>query len=386
VPDPSRVFDLAQGSGAVEPAPAPAHKRTHRAHKPEATPQPPAQVYFPPVSVDWQALTPLAPPPLPGLARESFPGPLFLLPIYEAAATKYNVPWQVLAAINEVESAWGKYTGPSSAGAVGWMQFMPSTWREYGIDANGDGVTNPEDPVDAIFSAARYLHAAHADEDLGRAIYAYNPANWYVDDVVQRAIALGSIRQDVLTALVEKGRHQAKAIRRATGSRGLIDRHAQIYSFGQAMLLGDKRLRHHVLTDDAIRIYGCGRKDIAHKVIDRRILEVLRFLAGHGLHPTVTSLRCGHGYYTKSGNVSEHSSGDAVDISAINGIPILGHQGPDSITETTLRALLKLGGAMKPHQIISLMTVEGADNTFAMADHADHIHVGFAPRRPILGI
>jgi hypothetical protein len=371
-------------AGAVEVAgdhKAKAHKHA-RAHRHARRP-PVAQTYFPAVSIDWTLLTPLAPPPLPGVAAHTFPGPLFLLPIYEAAATKYNVPWQVLASINEVESAWGRNQGPSSAGAIGWMQFMPSTWKRWGIDANGDGIKNPHDPVDAIFSAARYLHAAHADDDLGQAIFAYNHANWYVDDVVRRAIELGQIREDVLAALVEKGRHQAKAIRRVTGSRGLIDRHAQIQSLGQAMLLGDRRLRRLVLHAHSIKIYGCGREDISHKVIDRRVLEVLRFLVGHNLKPTVTSLRCGHGYYTTSGNVSEHSSGDAVDISAINGIPILGHQGPGSITETTIRALLKLGGAMKPHQIISLMTFDGATNTLSLPDHANHIHIGFAPMRKI---
>ena len=82
---------------------------------------------------------------------------------------------------------------------------------------------------------------------------------------------------------------------------------------------------------------------------------------------------------TTSGNVTEHSSGNAVDIAAINGIPILGHQGPGSITEALVQDLLQLQGTMKPHQIISLMDYFGADNTFAMADHDDHIHVGFTP-------
>ena len=89
--------------------------------------------------------------------------------------------------------------------------------------------------------------------------------------------------------------------------------------------------------------------------------------------------RCGHRYLTASGNVSEHSTGTAVDIAAINGIPILGHQGQGSITELTIQRLLTLQGAMKPHQIISLMAFPGTDNTFAMADHDDHIHVGFRP-------
>ena len=80
---------------------------------------------------------------------------------------------------------------------------------------------------------------------------------------------------------------------------------------------------------------------------------------------------------TASGNISEHSTGSAVDIAAINGVPILGHQGAGSITETVVQRLLTLGGPMKPHQIITLMQFAGADNTFAMGDHADHIHVGF---------
>ncbi len=84
--------------------------------------------------------------------------------------------------------------------------------------------------------------------------------------------------------------------------------------------------------------------------------------------------------YTASGNVSEHSTGTAVDIAAINGITITPQtQGPGSITEVTIQRLLTLQGTMKPHQIISLMKFEGTDNTFAMGDHGDHIHVGFRP-------
>ena len=109
------------------------------------------------------------------------------------------------------------------------------------------------------------------------------------------------------------------------------------------------------------------------------MLATLEFLAASGLKPTVTALHCGHSYLTTSGNVSEHSSGNAVDIAKINGIPILGHQGPGSITDITIRRLLTLQGTMKPHQIISLMTFDGADNTLSLPDHDDHIHVGFQP-------
>ena len=111
------------------------------------------------------------------------------------------------------------------------------------------------------------------------------------------------------------------------------------------------------------------------------MLATLEFLASSGLKPTVTSLRCGHGDYTASGNVSEHSTGSAVDIAAVNGIVITpATQGEGSITDLTIQRLLTLQGTMKPHQIISLMTFEGADNTFAMGDHDDHIHVGFRPQ------
>jgi hypothetical protein len=107
------------------------------------------------------------------------------------------------------------------------------------------------------------------------------------------------------------------------------------------------------------------------------VLATLAFLAESGLSPTVTSLKCGHSFYTSSGNVSHHSSGNAVDIAKVNDIPILGHQEPGGITETAVRRLMTLQGTMQASQIISLLEMGGP--TVAMADHADHIHVGFQP-------
>ena len=107
------------------------------------------------------------------------------------------------------------------------------------------------------------------------------------------------------------------------------------------------------------------------------MLATIEFLAVSGLNPTITSLQCGHSFLSASGNVSEHSSGNAVDIAAVNGTPIVGHQGAGTITETTIRKLLTLQGPMQPHQIISLMDLGGP--TMVLADHADHIHVGFKP-------
>ena len=71
----------------------------------------------------------------------------------------------MLAAINKIESNFGRNMGPSSAGAIGWMQFMPSTWLRWGVDANGDGVADPWNAYDAVFSAARYLAERAASTD-----------------------------------------------------------------------------------------------------------------------------------------------------------------------------------------------------------------------------
>jgi hypothetical protein len=99
---------------------------------------------------------------VPDLFVESFRIPPLLLPIYQAAGIRYGVRWEVLAAINEIETDYGRNLNVSSAGARGWMQFMPATWKAYGVDANGDGAKNPYHPSDAIFAAARYLRAAGA--------------------------------------------------------------------------------------------------------------------------------------------------------------------------------------------------------------------------------
>ena len=115
-----------------------------------------------------------------------------LLGIWQRAGSAYAIPWQVLASINKVESNFGRNMGPSSAGAIGWMQFMPDTWLRWGTDANGDGVADPWNPDDAIFSAARYLAAAGGTTDLYRAVYAYNHADWYVREVLGLAQLYGS--------------------------------------------------------------------------------------------------------------------------------------------------------------------------------------------------
>ena len=558
-----------------------------------------------------------APIGVPNFFIDKFRIPPFLLSIYQAAGIEYGVRWEVLAAINEIETDYGRNLNVSSAGALGWMQFMPATWRQYGVDANGDGRKDPYNPVDAIFAAARYLRAAGADKDLARAVFAYNHADWYVDSVLMRARLIGGLPMDLVGSLtgltqgrfpvaaearyaddiearaaqrrVAKGtnaavpieadatrrdisiyaragsravavqdgtvvrrghddalgnfvvlrdafgntytysqlgtlasRHPVLKSRRGPGSAGMyahpprdpaptqaasageqteaktpktaatsrtrrpvkerlfahprrkaargsggaaqlpatprsqrallglpadqvtvkplrkgsrvaggtvlghigssgrvvfairpagrgapqIDPKpildgwkllettalyrarqrnpffgpdARTPSIGQILLMGKGELERRVLANPRIEIYDCGRLDVKASRIDRRVLATLEFLAASGLRPTVTSLTCGHSFYTASGNVSHHSYGSAVDIAKVNGIPIVGHQGAGSITDIAIRRLLTLQGTMRPSQIISLMKYESADNTLAMGDHADHIHVGFTP-------
>src|SRR3954453_560505 len=110
-----------------------------------------------------------------------------LLALWQRDGALYSVPWQVLAAINKIESNFGRNMGPSSAGAIGWMQFMPSTWERWGVDADGDGLANPWNAEDAIAAADRYLAASGGASDISRAVFSYNHAQWYVDEVLQLA-------------------------------------------------------------------------------------------------------------------------------------------------------------------------------------------------------
>jgi membrane-bound lytic murein transglycosylase B len=492
----------------------------------------------------------------PALPPGGFPFPPFLLPVYQAAAAREGVPWEVLAAINDVETAYGRNVAVSSAGALGWMQFMPASWRTFGVDANHDGRRDPDNPVDAVFAAARYLAAAGAARDLEAAIFAYNHADWYVRAVLARVEVLRRLPPglvDGLTAMAA-GAQPVRAPRARAGSGGITaragtpvvapadgvvrrrgrsgalgrfveieDRAGHRYRFahlgtlarlnpvrrrraarpaadrppprerlfahpwrprawaaggrrqvrdpglrawisrvsplwgtarervalrpmrvgsrvrvgtivgrlgrasrrwaerthvrldvrpagraapwldgaplaaawlrleregwgaraappaaGASAGLADPALRARVLDDPRITLYACGRADVRAGRVDRRVLIALLGLADAGMHPTVTSLRCGHSYLTSSGNVSHHSSGNAVDIAAINGVPVLGNQGRGTVAEAAARHLLALPGEMRPAQVVSLMPF-AAPNALVLADHDDHLHVGWHP-------
>ncbi len=535
-------------------------------------------------------IAPFGPAPIgvPNFVIDSFEIPPFLLPIYQACGTEYGIPWEVLASINKIETAFGTNLNVSSAGAMGWMQFIPSSWEMYGVDANGDGRKDPYNPVDAICAAANYLKAAGGSEDLYGAIFAYNHADWYVQEVLLYARAYGKLPTDLvgsLTGLTEgahfpvaadaryaddistraalsKATPQARdeygnaaevisssptrrginifaregapvvavndgtivkmgnaeklgryvILRDAYGNRyiyaklgtivrnhrkvvmptgkekripvdsqnirprlyalpdrvesrdrveaskhvdsaaakgadgslevgskviagtvlarigsgeGGIDPHinfairpagkgapridpkpildgwklleataiyrakgknpltAQLSGAG-VLLLSKEALTRRVLADEHLEIYECGRTDIATGQIDRRVLAMLEYLVSKGFEMTVTSLKCGHSIMSASGYVSEHSTGDAVDIPVINGVPVTGHQGPGTLTDELIRTVLQLQGTMHPHQVISLEDLPG-ETSFALADHYDHVHVGYQPEAGLFG-
>ncbi len=112
-----------------------------------------------------------------------------LLGYYREGERRFQVSWRVLAAVNFVESAFNKLRSRSAAGAQGPMQFMPATWRAYGL--GGD----IHDPHDSILGAANYLHAAGAPRNLRRALHAYNPSPAYVDAVLRYARRIGADRR-----------------------------------------------------------------------------------------------------------------------------------------------------------------------------------------------
>jgi murein DD-endopeptidase MepM/ murein hydrolase activator NlpD len=528
-------------------------------------------------------IAPFGPAPIgvPNFVIDSFEIPPFLLPIYQACGTEYGIPWEVLAAINKIETAFGTNLNVSSAGAVGWMQFLPSTWETYGVDANGDGRKDPYNPVDAICAAANYLKASGGSKDLYNAILSYNHADWYAQEVLLYARAYGKLPTDLvgsLTGLTE-GAHfpvaanaryadeiSARAalskatpkmrdeygnaadvisssptrrginifaregapvvavndgviikmghtkrlgryviLRDAFGNRyiyaglgAIVRKHRKVVmptgkekrvpvdsqnirprlyalpgrtkgdqsqasesvdsaaakgadgtlkvgskviagtvlaTIGGAedgvdphinfairpagkgapridpkpildgwklleataiyrakgknpfstdlngagvLLLSKEALEQRVLADPHLEIYSCGRTDIATGKIDRRVLAMLEYLVSKGFTMTITALECGHSYLTTSGNVSEHSTGDAVDIATINGVPVTGHQGPGTLTDELIRTVLQLQGTMHPHQVISLEDLPG-ETSFALPDHYDHVHVGYRP-------
>jgi membrane-bound lytic murein transglycosylase B len=111
-----------------------------------------------------------------------------LLAWYREGERRFGVRWQLLAAVNFVESAFGKIHNDSVSGAQGPMQFMPATWGAYGLGGN------VRDPHDAILGAANYLAANHGRTDERTALYHYNHSSLYVSAVLHYAHRITHVR------------------------------------------------------------------------------------------------------------------------------------------------------------------------------------------------
>jgi hypothetical protein len=141
-------------------------------------------------------------------------------------------------------------------------------------------------------------------------------------------------------------------------------------------LLSQKRdLEDRVLHDSRLLIYPGGRSDVAAHKVDVRVLAVMLYMADTFHQVTVSCLISGHKLYARPGVVSAHIYGRAVDVAALGGVSIYGHQQPGGVTEQAVRAMLFLPGGMLPAQVISLLGLGGP--SFPLANHYDHIHVGY---------
>src|SRR5450759_2064054 len=123
----------------------------------------------------------------PTSAAEIPPGQLAVM---QQVSNQTGIPWQILAAISKVESGFGTNMAPSSAGAVGYCQFLPATWSAYGGDGDGDGIADPYNYRDCIPAMGRYLMANGAPADMRRAIFAYNHSSSYIELVLAIACLL----------------------------------------------------------------------------------------------------------------------------------------------------------------------------------------------------
>jgi hypothetical protein len=173
---------------------------------------------------------------------------------------------------------------------------------------------------------------------------------------------------------------EATAVYRAAGVDPFFGPGAKNPTIGQILLMSKAQLQQRTLSDPHVQIYPCGRRDIQAGSIDRRILATIEFLSASGLDPYISGLQCGHNQTASTGTDPAGATGSNLDITKINHIPLLGHQGPGSITDITIRRLLTLQASMRPDQIISLMSYKGQPNTLALPDHNNRLQITYTPQ------
>jgi hypothetical protein len=275
------------------------------------------------------------------------------LRLYLDAGERYAIdPW-VLAGIGSVESQHGKSNAPGVHAGVnafgccaGPMQFsivgIPSTWDTFGVDGDNDGRTSVYDPADAIPAAARYLRASGAPGDYRAALFAYNHAQWYVDQVLAKA----------------------------NEYRGLA-RGREL----EPPRVSDARLGE-VLHNPRITLSPIQRSDLRSGLIDRRVITTMAIIARrHSI--VITALRSDHSRTTVDGAVSNHAEGRAMDIGEVDGEVCRGIR--TGACAELVRALARIEGPLRSTELIYCWDPDGPGDPrgFARSDHCDHMHVGW---------
>jgi len=175
------------------------------------------------------------------------------------------------------------------------------------------------------------------------------------------AAALAYSSDTALADRVVALRHYYRAVGLASLVKGLLSQKSD--------------LQDRVLHDSRLTLYPGGRQDVARGRVDVRVLALMLYLGETYHQVSVSCLVEGHRLYARPGVVSAHIYGRAVDIAALNGVSITGHQQPGGLTEQAVRSILMLPGGMLPAQVISLLGLGGP--SFPLANHYDHIHVGY---------
>jgi cell wall-associated NlpC family hydrolase len=189
-------FEVIVGAKPIDPVPFMLNHGAPLNGKPIAATPPPGTTPATP-AVEGGIGFPLPGPGTPrgaSLTNPPLPIPAQIKTLYVAAGDKYQMPWTLLAGIGMEESGHGRNNNPSSAGALGLMQFMPATWASMGVDGNGDGRVDIRNDADSIYSAANYLTKSGVTKGpagVRAAIFTYNHADWYVNDVLYYAKAYG---------------------------------------------------------------------------------------------------------------------------------------------------------------------------------------------------
>jgi hypothetical protein len=171
---------------------------------------------------------------------------------------------------------------------------------------------------------------------------------------------------------------EATAVYRAAGQDPFFGPGAKNPTVGQVLLMSKQQLQQRILADPHVTLDACTTRQVQAGTTDHRILAALEFLSASGLDPTATSPICASGH--PGPDQASATAGSSIELTRINNIPVLGHQGQGSIADIVIRRLLTLQGSTAPSQIISTMSYRGQASTLALPDHANRIQIAYAPQ------